>query len=252
MFESREQLYNKCLYKAVAILVDSEYGKRNMIKRYGIDENRISVVPFSPSLNIIQKTEVDIKNKYNIKGNFIFYPAQFWSHKNHIYIIDAISILKNKGINLYAIFSGADKGNLKYVLEYAKNIGVSELIRYIGFAPNDEMYSLYKNSLAMVMPSYFGPTNIPPLEAFFVGTPVCYPDRDGLREQVGDAALLCNLNNPDSLADNLISLLNSEELRNNLIEKGIKRLNELSETSVTDTLKNIFDNYAPMLKCWKV
>ena len=50
------------------------------------------------------------------------------------------------------------------------------------------------------MPTYFGPTNIPPLEAFSLNVPVCYSDLDGLREQVGEAAFLMNLKNPESLA----------------------------------------------------
>ena len=58
------------------------------------------------------------------------------------------------------------------------------------------MASLYKESIALVMPSYFGPTNIPPLEAFNLGVPVLYSDLPGLKDQVGDAALLLDLNKP--------------------------------------------------------
>ena len=57
--------------------------------------------------------KVDVKAKYQIVDEYIYYPAQFWSHKNHVYIIDAIAILKQQGINLIAIFSGSNKGNLQ-------------------------------------------------------------------------------------------------------------------------------------------
>lgn len=244
----REQLYTKSLKKAVAILVDSELGKRNVIKRYGVDNQRIQVAPFAPSINAFVDNKVNVKTKYQIIGEYIYYPAQFWSHKNHVYII---AILKQQGINLTAIFSGSNKGNLSYVLDYAKKSNVSELVKYIGFAPNEEIYSLYKNALAMVMPSYFGPTNIPPLEAFAIETPVIYSDLDGLREQVGDGALLCDLKNPNSLAEHLKSILESENLRNNLINKGKDRLNELSQSNVVEILSDIFDDYAIKLKCWK-
>ena len=49
---------------------------------------------------------------------------------------------------------------------------------------------LYTEALALVMPTYFGPTNLPPLEAFQTGTPVLYSDLPGMREQVGDAAIM--------------------------------------------------------------
>jgi len=250
-FESREQLYTKSLKKSVAVLVDSELGKSNIVRRYGVDECRVHVAPFAPSINAFMDNNIDVKTKYKIDGNYIYYPAQFWSHKNHVYIIDAIAILKQQGINLMAIFSGSNMGNLDYVLDYAKKLNVSELVKYIGFAPNEEIYSLYKNALAMVMPSYFGPTNIPPLEAFAIGTPVIYSDLDGLRDQVGDGALLCDLKSPNNLAEHLKSVLESENLRNDLIIKGGNRLDELSKSNVVDILSEIFDDYSIKLKCWK-
>ncbi len=101
------------------------------------------------------------------------------------------------------------------------------------------------------MPTYFGPTNIPPLEAFEIGTPVIYSNLVGLREQVGEAALLCDLNNPNSLANYLIGLKNNEIDKQELILKGRLRLKELDENSLFSILESIFDNYEKKLKCWK-
>lgn len=249
-FELRENLYNKTLKKAFAIIVDSEVGKHNLVKRYNIDEERVYVMPFLPSINVYSKNRVDVKSKYNIEGEYIYYPAQFWPHKNHIYIIDALSILSKKNIMITSVFSGSDKGNLAYVLDYAHQKGVSHLVKYIGFVQDEEIYSLYKNALALVMPTYFGPTNIPPLEAFHIGVPVIYSDLPGLRDQVGDAALFCDLNNPTSLAELIIKLKNSEALRNDLILKGFERLRKLSSVSYAEILNDIFDKYAIRRKCW--
>lgn len=250
-FELRESLYKKSLKKAVAILVDSEIGRKNIIKRYGVDEERVYIVPFMPSVNVISKNYIDVKSKYAIKGDYIYYPAQFWPHKNHVYIIEAISILKQQGIEITALFSGSDKGNLNYVLDYAKDLGVEKLIKYIGFAPNEEIYSLYKNALAIVIPTYFGPTNIPPLEAFAVGTPLIYSDLPGFREQAGGAALLCDLDNPESLSNHIIALLKSENLRADLINKGFNRLRELQKQNIDSVLDEILSKYYIKLKCWK-
>jgi glycosyltransferase involved in cell wall biosynthesis len=250
-FEVREILYNNALKKAVAVLTDSELGKLNVIRRYNLDERRVFSSSFSPSINMVESNFIDIKEKYNIDTDYIYYPAQFWAHKNHVYIIDAITKLKKKGILLAVIFSGADKGNLEYILDYARKFDVENLIHYIGFAPNEEIYYLYKQSLALVMPSYFGPTNIPPLEAFSIGTPVIYSDIDGLREQVEGAALLCDLKNSGHLANHLELLINSSEKRTDLIELGYKRLEELQKCSIDQTLIKIFDDYSVKLKCWK-
>ena len=252
-FEKREFIYTRALKKGVAIISDSETGKQNIISRYGIDPDRVYVLPFLPSTNVYTRNDINVKEKYRITtGYYIYYPAQFWAHKNHVYIIDSIALLKNKGIYLTAVFSGSDKGNLNHVLEYAKKKRVIDLIKYIGFVPDEDIYSLYKNALALVMPTYFGPTNIPPLEAFAIGTPVIYPDLPGLKEQVGDAALLVDLNKPETLATHLENLMNSEKLRQELIEKGRNRLNEIKSMDRISILENIFSGYEAKLKCWKI
>ena len=146
----------------------------------------------------------------------------FGRTKNHIYILEALQILKNEGVCVNAIFSGSNRGNLEYILEMAKAMGLEDLVHYIGFAPNNEIKSLYTQSLALVMPTYFGPTNIPPLEAFSLGVPVIYSDLPDLKEQVGNAALLCNLNDPHSLAVHLKNILQDNALKVQLTLKGKK------------------------------
>lgn len=250
IYEWREILYTKSLPKAVAVICDSNYGKENIVRRYGVDEERVVVSPFLPSENMNFACMVDIKRKYEIIGDYIYYPAQFWAHKNHVYIIDALKILHDQGQEVYAIFSGSDKGNLKNVLNYANLLGIGKFIKYIGFAPNEEIASLYKSALALVMPTYFGPTNIPPLEAFAVGCPVIYSDLRGLRDQVGDAALLCNLNESEDLAMHISLLIDDQEMKTSLIQKGFKKLEKIKAISLCEELVNIIEKYEVKLKCF--
>ena len=258
-FESREKTYQHALTKAVAVIVDSELGKQNVIKRYRVDPERVEILPFSPAPqtrlddDAYNANFIDIKQKYQIDGVYIYYPAQFWAHKNHVYILEAIALLKEKhGIELNAVFSGADKGNLNHVLVVAESLGIKHLVKYVGFVPNKEISYLYKQSLALVMPTYFGPTNLPPLEAFQLGVPVIYSDLPGLREQVGDAALLVDLSDAQSLVNQLLSLLHQREVRKNLIEKGRLQLLQHTNEERWGVLESIFDRFSVKLSCWKI
>jgi glycosyltransferase involved in cell wall biosynthesis len=195
-FDKREFFYSGVgVKKAIAIISDSKYGKKNITKRYSVDKNRVHVLKFLPREHK-EFTFININKKYNINRPYIYYPAQFWAHKNHIYILKALKILKeNFNIEIFALFSGTDYGNLSYILEQAKFMGIDKQIKYLGFVDDIEIPNLYKQSLALVMPTYFGPTNIPPLEAFKYETPVCYSDLKGLRNQVKNAAFLLDLKN---------------------------------------------------------
>ena len=257
-FDNRENKFFNVLPKATAIIVDSELGKNNLIKRYCVNDNRVFVIPFEGNHYLkkdkkyLTKNKIIIKKKYSLSEPYIFYPAQFWAHKNHIYLIQGLKKLEEKyKIKLNVIFSGGDKGNKSYIKEVAKNLSLKERVKFAGFVDNDEMIALYLQSIALVMPSYFGPTNLPPLEAFELGVPVLYSDLPGLRDQVGKSALLMDLKNPESMADQLFKLLNQSDLRNYLIASGKERLKYFENFNRFEVIYNILNNFRYRNQCWK-
>lgn len=257
-FETREAMYGDALIKAVAVLVDSDLGKRNVVRRYGVDEARVHVMPFSPAVGTqIAEIEyeagfMDIKSRYGLDSDYIFYPAQFWAHKNHVYLLHGLKILEtDHGIRLAVVFAGSDRdGNIEYVKQVARELGLFDRIRFAGFVPNEEIPYLYRQSVALVMPSYFGPTNLPPLEAFSLGVPVLYSDKQGLKEQVGDAALLMDLHDPASMARHLANLLTEPELRHTLVARGREKFEELSAEGQVLCLANILGDFQVRRACW--
>ncbi|MGE5457649.1 MAG: glycosyltransferase family 4 protein [Methanococcaceae archaeon] len=257
-FERRENLYRKALPKAVKIIAESDLGRSNIITRYNIDEKRVLSLPMPPSnsVNISEEVynsnHINIKKKYGIDGEYIFYPAQFWPHKNHLYVLEGLKILDEKyNIKLNAVFSGSDYGNLEFLFKKVKELELEGRIYFIGFVANEEIPYLYKQALALVMPTYFGPTNIPPLEAFKLKCPVLYSDLPGLKEQVQDAALLLDLKEPQSLAENLLKIMRNDPEVSKMVLNGANKVAEWDEDNFFLGLKEIFDDYAVKLKCWK-
>lgn len=248
-FEKRDRNYEAILPRATAVLVDSELGKKNVNRLYGVDLDRIKIMPFQAAVSSrkrinIEENEVNIREKYSLDVPYIFYPAQFWAHKNHVYLLEGLHELeKNHEISVGAVFSGSDKGNQSYVEAYAHKLGLQDRVRLAGFVTNQEIISLYSQSLALVMPTYFGPTNLPPLESFQLGVPVLYSDKAGLRDQVGNAALLLDLKNPDSMALHLKNLIEDQELRDSLIEKGYERLKYFDSYNRVQVLREIIEDF---------
>ena len=208
-FERRERLYGDAMRKAIAIIVDSEHGRRLVAEQYRIPLTRLFAAPFLTSRSVEQfvpdqAAAAAVRERYGLADPYIFYPAQFWAHKNHRYIVAALSIMRQRhGWAPQAVFCGSDKGMLRPVLEYASSSGVGDLVKYCGFVPEEHLPYLYTGALALVMPTYLGPTNIPPVEALRLGVPVCYSDLPSFREHLGDAATYVDLDNPASLADAL-------------------------------------------------
>jgi glycosyltransferase involved in cell wall biosynthesis len=255
IFEQREYIYQNTLVKAVGVIADSDLGKNNIIRRYLVDKSRIHVLPFSPAITVANNNISDyseITKKFGILNEYIFYPAQFWPHKNHIYILQGIKILCDKhNIKLDIVFSGGDAGNLDYVKSVASSLGLSNRVHFLGFIDNEDVVSLYKKSLALVMPTYFGPTNIPPIEAFSLGVPVLYSELPELTDIYSDAVLLLDLNNPESMANHLLELISNPDLRQQLIQSGYEKIDKDIKKLHVDTIESICANYKVRMNCSK-
>lgn len=257
-FEARENNYRAILPRAIAVLVDSEQGRGNIVRRYGIDTERVWVMPFEAAQGSQISDDdyssgfIDIRPKYKLDVPYVFYPAQFWAHKNHVYLLEGLKILEDRyDRKIGAIFAGCDQGNLDYVKEYVDKLSLQDRVRFAGFVPNSEIPYLYRQSLALVMPTYFGPTNLPPLEAFHLGVPVLYPDKAGLRDQVAGAALLIDLKNPSTMADYLARLVSDVNLREGLISAGRLRLESYTDVNRLQVLESIIKDFQWRRACWR-
>lgn len=244
-FERRERLYGDATRKAVAVIVDSEHGRRLVAEQYRIPLTRLFAAPFltSGSVNHFVPDEAiaaAVRQRYGLVEPYIFYPAQFWAHKNHRYIVAALRLMRQRnGEAPQAVFCGADKGALGDVLDYARDCGVSDLVRYCGFVPAEHLPYLYTGALALVMPTYLGPTNIPPVEALRLGVPVCYSDLPSFREHLGDAATYVDLADPTSLADALERIRNERRHSRRGVGDTTCRLGEEPEDIYLRVLQQI-------------
>lgn len=222
-FERRELLYQSTLHKAALILTDSVELSLRVRQRYGIDGDRILPMPFGPA-PFLDSVEGVSNEATHIDGEFFFYPAQYWPHKNHVRILEAVRWLKEQNVRVRVAFCGKDCGNLDWIREQASKLGVAEQIHFFGFVSMADINYLYSNCIAVLMPTYFGPTNIPPLEAWSKEKPLIYSNH--LIGQVRDAALLVDPDSFESLARGMMAMLQSS-VRSEYVSRGRNRLKEI-------------------------
>lgn len=249
----REQLFQEAIGKAYAIIVDEETGKEDVIRFYNVREEKIFVLPYVPlKLNRTEKVPFElIQDKYKIPSDYIFYPAQFWPHKNHVAILKALKILKEEyDTYISAVFTGSDKGNLAYIKKLTNDLGLTGQIFFPGFVPDEEIPALYKGALALVMPTYFGPTNIPVYEAFAYKCPVITSDIRGIREQVGDAGILVEPSNFKALSEAILTVYRDRTLRERLINSEIKKSQSWTGKDYIENIIEIIDSFSSARSCW--
>ena len=215
-FEVREKWYTREIQKAFSVFVESESGKNEFLNYLNYPREKIYVVPIFPGrvvdLKVDDAQQHEILNKLKLKKeSYFFYPAQFWAHKNHYNLILAFKKLieQNPDRKLELIFTGSDHGNKDYIESVIDKHNLKNHIRILGFVSNEEIYTLYKNSIALVMPTFLGPTNMPLMEAMSIGTPVICSDLEGHREICDDSALYFNPADDNSILEKISLFLNS-------------------------------------------
>lgn len=239
----RESFYKNSLPGAAYIFAGNEEFKSQITRFYGISDDRIIVNPLFTS-DFYFETESSIQ--INDYGKYIFYPAQFWPHKNHIRLLYAMKKLDNE---YKLILTGSDKGNLEYIKTKINELDLQDRVIYKGFVSDSELKQLYKFAHALVFPSYFGPDNIPPLEAMAMKCPVIYSDVPGHKEQLKDCALYFDPNSEDEIVKQVLKL-EDQGYRNQLIDKAYKLVSTRTVNNYMSKFFDILDKYKKIRETW--
>ena len=225
---------------AKGVAVDSKVGKQQLVDAYKINAERVFVLPYIAPKYIYDALESPpIRLPYNLPKKYFFYPATFWLHKNHAGLFAAVATLRDRYPDIRLVLAGAKQNGYADAFTQVEQLGISRNVVFLGYVPDSHMFELYHEARALIMPSFFGPTNIPQLEAFVAGCPVAAAGIYGVPEQVGDAALLFDPKSVEGIAACMERLWNDDALCEDLIAKGKKRAREWGPVQFSARLEEI-------------
>ena len=237
----REHRFRNLALHSSGILVDADIGKRHVVDAYNIDIEKIHTLPFLPQTELKTSKEENEKvlEKLSIPLNYIFYPAQFWPHKNHQALLNASASVVNKCKDFNLVLTGSFANEYSNLVRYSEEIGLGSRVHFVGHVSDIELSVLYRNATAMVMPTFSGPTNIPPLDANQYGCPVAVSNNYGMPEQLGDAAIYFDPLSVDDIANAVVMLWNDKSLRGALCSAGYVRSSDWTASDFARSLSAI-------------
>jgi glycosyltransferase involved in cell wall biosynthesis len=233
--------------KAEKIICESYYVKNDIKKYLKIEDSKIIVIPAPPPASFInfktsdEKKEM-VKHKYNLPDEYLFYPASFWPHKNHLKLIDAFSLIAGSRKQLYLVLSGEKQKNYSNLMTRIKEKKLQDRVLYIGYIDYGDLPYLYILSKMLVIPSLFESISIPIYEAFALKVPVCSSNVVALPEQVGDAGLLFDPKDENDIAAKINTLLSNKELQTKISSKGFDKIKEFSHVDYSKKLKELISS----------
>jgi glycosyltransferase involved in cell wall biosynthesis len=240
---SRDRHFVGSTKMADCVITHSEFTKQTLIQKHRLPSDKIAVVPHC-SDPIFAADDAASCNQ-PLPSDFILYPANFWNHKNHDRLLQALGILRSEhGLAIDLALTGFPVPNGSPVQDKAREYGVEALVHVLGYTTAAELSGAYRRARMLVFPSYFEGFGLPLIEAMAAGCPIAAADATSIPEVVGDAAVLFDPMSPPSIADAIARLWRNPDLRRALAERGRRRNALFSPAKMAELHLRAFDQAA--------
>lgn len=209
---------------AIRIITDSEYSKADIVRRLQADPAKVEVIypgvsaAFQP---VKESARLDqVRRKYSISKEFVFYTGIYKPRKNHVGLLRAFHKLRASGVSAQLVVAGPMNEGEGKLRSLAHELGIEQDVVFAGFIDDCDLAALYSAARVYACPSLYEGFGFTVLEAMACGAPVVCSRETSLPEVAGDAAIYADSRNPEEFAQALQQVFCDAELRANLVEKG--------------------------------
>jgi glycosyltransferase involved in cell wall biosynthesis len=226
----RHRLLPKLCHQATRIIADSMNTKRDLVRCMDVPPDKIDVIYLAAGSNLErvedEKALAAIRKRYGLPERFLLYVGSVEPRKNLPSVLEAVAALKESSRPESLVIAG--RGEPKYLAHIRSVLRANQLVEgedvhLIGPVAEGDLAGLYSLCDLFVYPSLYEGFGLPPLEAMACGAPVLLANNSSLSELFETSSAFIDLDRPDGLLLAIETLLDSADLRAQLVEKGLKR-----------------------------
>ena len=171
----REASFAKCVEHAAVIQASSRYMARDFCEHFPtLNESNVEVIPEGVDIDLFSRSRADndVVARYGLPPSFLFTPAQLWHHKSHLTTLRALKRLKDRGLTMPLVLTGAEYTAAKGIFDFIRGNDLEDQVFYLGVVPFDDIIALHQRARFLVTASLYESSSIPILEAAAAGTPI--------------------------------------------------------------------------------
>lgn len=232
--------------KADAVIAISECTRGDVIESFGVPESKVAttLLGVDECFQPVSEEAVErIRRRYGLGDINLLYVGTLEPRKNIPTLLTAFDAARKAvpgDVNL--ILAGGKGWFYDQVFRQIEELGIEERVRLTGYVPREDLPALYCAATAFVYPSLYEGFGLPPLEAMACGTPVITSNTSSLPEVVGDAGIMVDPHDTESLAESIVKVLNNAEIRDSMREKGLARAGKFSWKETARRTLNVYQN----------
>lgn len=220
------------LRRANGVITLSESAKQEILWFYPFLENKVYVTPLAPSRLFCPVTDQDALRaacaRYGIHSDFVLAVGNLQPRKNLSRLIEAFAAVLPQVESLQLVIVGQEQWQSSALYDMVHRLDLAERVLFTGYVPDQDLVLLYNAAEVFVYPSVYEGFGLPILEAMACGTPVVTSNTSSMPEVAGDAAILVDPYSVEQIAKGILSVLTDFELRQDLIERSLKRAVQFS------------------------
>jgi glycosyltransferase involved in cell wall biosynthesis len=248
-------LIPSALRRAALIATPSQFTKDEIVARYGINADKITVIPNALSEDFLKPSAaaldiVRVREKYALPETYAVYVGTLQPRKNIPFLIEAFAQLKSRIPEAKLVLVGNRKGHhVDTRLDAAINrLNMTGDVIFPGFIDQDDLPAVIRGAQVFAFPSLYEGFGIPLLEAMSQEVPVAASDIPSLREVAGESALYFPVSDETaslaSCAETLYTLFIDREKRSALIQSGKERIQAFSWKKSAATMLSEYERLA--------
>jgi glycosyltransferase involved in cell wall biosynthesis len=232
---------------ATATIGISQNTANDIVRLYGIDQGKVFAIPLALEHSFeISRQEIDrlvgqVRIKYRVDRDYVYFPANGWPHKNHVKLVEAMHYVREKGCDLDLILTGVEFDLLDRFSDVLKRYDLGKRVRHLGYVDRLDVIGLYGGAKMLAFPSLFEGFGLPLLEAMYIGTPVVCSRIGSLPEVGGDAVVYFDPQDARSIADAILRVAKDEQQRQQLVAAGKETLKKFNYFETARKTLEIFE-----------
>lgn len=221
------------------IIAISEQTKREIVKYFKIDPNKISVVYQGCHAHF--KTEADlekrleVKTKYNLPESYVLYVGTLQDRKNALNLIKAIH-----GTQHHLVLVGKEKKYAQKLYAYVKQYQLQSQVTFIKDANLEQLVAIYQDATVFCYPSFCEGFGIPIIEALYSKVPVITTKDGCFPEAAGPNSIYIDPNDPVDIRNQIEKLFDDPEERAKIAAKGYDYVQRFSDKKVAQNLMEVY------------
>lgn len=232
----RERTFIEASRRATALTAISDFSRESAIIHGNIAPSRIRTIYLRMAKRIVvgMRNDNPILSRLELSPQrYLVYPANFWKHKNHEMLLTAFGMALHQGLaaDIKLVCTGAVGARQEWLISAARAMNLSNHVFFPGYLSNVELADLMANCAGVVYPSLYEGFGLPVIEAMAAGVPVACSNTTSIPEVAADASILFDPRIPTQIAQAMISLVENKTLRARLIEAGLQRSAEFSDSN---------------------